>query len=245
MAATAQLSDAVAYSASYGGYYDPLTMAPIDELTGEFLVNQAHQFGEIVDGIDGTGANWQSFPAGDAAIDAATNQAHLNAAAAQALVASGLAGKEKGRWLQSEAVDYISRFKAIILANREAFTPATVQIAENIHITADYLGDDAGRKLIDPNQIAVFVTDTIAPAVEMVAPLAQIPSVIANASQTTLNAASSVLNAVNNAAKALDSTGKYADLILPVAFLGFLWFAVRSIGKDPAGQAGKFISSFR
>ncbi len=228
------ISSLIAYDPAFG-YFDPNTLESIDDQTATGLVESEHAAGFAIAGID---APSNALPP----VSDAQNQVNLNAASAQAMTMVGL-GPDKSTWVQQQAVDYINALRGLILASPQNFNAATLQIAQNVRIQPD-LAQDVGNKLINPPQLMVYVTDVLDPVVAMIAPVASLPGTISHAAQSTLNAANAIVSAVDKSTSALSSTAGVAEILLPLAFVGFLFFAVKSVGSDPGGQAKKLITSF-
>ncbi len=235
-------SDAVAYSAELG-YYGPITGQIFSEDFAQSLIDASHAAGQVVEGIDFAAGQWGFGSDEPHEITAAENQANLDIAAAQAMEAAGLTKETRDTWTQSDAVQYIQNFKDLILQNAYRFTPATVQMAQNIRITPD-LSTNAGNYFRNPVAMIVQITDLLAPAVDLVTPLATIPSTLANASRATLDAANAIANATSKAAEALNKSTGLAPLLVPIALFGALFLAANAFGRDPGGQGKKFISAF-
>ncbi len=233
-------SDVVAYSEAQG-YYGPITGQIFSEDFAQSLIDASHRAGQLVEGVDF--ASDDSSQDTGQAVTAAENQANLDIAAAQAMEAAGLTRETRDTWTQSDAVQYIQNFKDLILQNAYRFTPATVQMAQNIHITTD-LSTDAGNYFRNPDAMIVQITDLVAPAVDLVTPLATIPSTLANASRATLDAANAIANATSKAAEALNKSTGLAPLLVPIAIFGALFLAANAFGRDPGGQSKRFISAF-
>ncbi len=240
-----QISDQVAYAD--GVYYGPITGQIFDADFASTLIEASHQVGQLVEGVDfpagGTADDSGGIPPLGGTVTADENQANLDAASAQAMAQAGLTADNRGNWSQADAVNYIQIFKDFILSNAYQFTPATVQMAQNIQITQD-LSQDAGRKPIDPAQIGVAITDLASPFVDLVTPLGTIPTTVANVSKAALDAANAIASATSKAAAALNNSTGLAPLLVPIALFGALFLAANSFGRDPAGQSKKFISTF-
>ncbi len=181
---------------------DPVTGAYYDPITGQFL-----------DDGSGSSALWGDDGEAGGAVSDAENQANLNAAAVQA--AADLPS-DRGQWSGHDASQYIRNFQAIILGNPGAFSPLTLQMAQNMNLAR--VDDEAGadpNKLINPARIIVAITDSLNDAVNTLTPISQFP-------QSLLGAANGIAAAANNLGKGLQNTGAISGLLqiaLPVGLI--------------------------
>lgn len=226
-AATSNYSLIVAKDAD--GYYDPETGETMDDATGISLAAMEHANGILVSGID--------FTLGGGLPQALTpeqNQQNLSAAFAQAANQVGVSASNRGAWTQQQIVDLVKAQASIILQNPSMFTPATVAIAQNTRVQPD-LSADAGRSLVNPEEIVVAITDYMA------APFNAVAS-SSNQSGAT-DAIRQTVQAVKDLGSLLGNTASVLKWAVPGAALVFLWYAAKSASRDPGGQAGKIITS--
>jgi hypothetical protein len=206
------------------GYYHLATGAP---LTLE----------EALELSGGNLGNYTIEPGAPVAID---NQAALNQAAAQAAQLAGVAGRPKHQWTQREAVDYIAQFKNLILANPDRFNDLTYQMAQRLNLDrSDYADPVEGDRPVDPALFMVAVTDSVAWAAEQVSSTYSAPIAAVNST------AKGIFDAIEGLGQSLGAIGKLAPLILTIAGVAFLYFAVQSTGRDPGGQFSKAVGAFR
>lgn len=171
---------------------------------------------------------------------AAMNQAALDKAAETALDNVGLYGVPKNEWTGEDAANYIREFRGLILNYPERFTAEVGQIATRINLGAvtDYQGFNPNA-LVDINKFILNFTTVTNDAFMMVAqPLAQIPATLSSGLQ-------SILRATENTARGFANTSALGEYIVPLALVGFVWFAVQSAGRDPGGQFSKAVGAFR
>lgn len=220
------LSDDIAWSDIYG-YYNPVTFEAISDSAAPAMIQSAHQAGLVVDGIDN--AVVDSLPVNHA-VTIAENQANLNEAAAQAAEELGLTDFQRTNWSADQRVNYMNRFKAIILQNPDMFTAQTVNTAHFLNVS-----DLGNASLSTAANFGVWITDAIATAAHQAA--ASVPG----------QATSAILDTVKGMTDALSSFGKSIgslSFLMPFAIAFFGYLAIKSIGADPGGQAKKVISSF-
>lgn len=218
-----QVSDAVAYSAMIG-FYDPVTLQVFDDATGAVMVQSEHALGKYVTGID-------DFSVADGTastttgVTVAENTAALKQAAALAAQQLGLTGIPTNQWSPDQTVHYLDAFRAIVLANPENFNAQTIATAQNMH-TADL----ANRSNLA--NFGVAVTDFVAGAANA-----------AGGSAIGVTA-KGITDALTSLGQSLSGVAAIAPYLLPIGFAVFVYLAVKSVGRDPGGQAKKIISSF-
>ncbi len=173
---------------------------------------------------------FDSFPeSGDLYdVDAETNQKNLNWAAGIAKRALGLENIAPSDWTQFQRVAYLNEFNAVVLNSPEMFSEQTVNTA-GVMRTFD-LGN------ISPTaEFEVWIQDAFSPVLDAFAEVGYATRAVATAAR----------DAVIGAAKSTSNLSAIAPFVLPAVALGVLWFATRSIGKDPAGQFSKAVGAFR
>lgn len=218
-------SDKVAFSDTYG-FYDPVTFEALADGEAAALVQSEHAAGLAVEGID-------DVPAGSTSEQPATNatnQANLNAVAAQAAAELGLTDFNRTDWSPDQRVQYMTRFKQLILQNPDMFTAQTVHTAQVLKVS-----DLGNASISNAAEFGVWITDAVANAASQAA--ASVPG----------QAAGGVIDLVKGMSAALSSLGKSLNnlsFLIPIGIAFFGYLAIKSASKDPAGQAKKLISSF-
>lgn len=210
------------------GYYSPATGETIDDSTGAIMAEVEHARGILVSGMDFTLGGGLPH-----SVTADENQANLTRAFEVAAAQVGIGINNRGSWTQQQIVDLVKAQAAIILANPNSFTPATVAIAQNTRVQPD-LSADAGRQIIDPELITVAITDFM---------MLPINAVMSSMDQSGVaDAARQAAQAAKDLASLLGNTASVLKWAVPGAALLFLWYSVKSASRDPGGQAGKFIA---
>lgn len=185
------------------------------------------QTGLPVTVVNGDPTTHLGAPAGTGTITDAENQANLSAAAQQAANEAGLSLANKPNWTGQNAFDYLSNFKAIIIANPQNFNDLTVQIAQRMNL--DQAGFDDRGKLINTADIGLAISNVVLPAVEAVS--SAIP--VGQAIQAVSHAGSAIVSSVDNVARAIGNSSPLLPVLAPIVLIA----AAILLTKDAAGVA--------
>ncbi len=235
MSFAAQISSVIAYNPEMG-YYDPSSGDQIDTLSASQMIADQHASGFLIPGIDAGTGTLDGVETGE--VSPATNTQNLSAAAQMAATQLGLNRADQSQWLQGDMVRYLQALQAIILANPENFTAASVAVAQHLHIQPDLANDVNGQKLIDPTGIALYIEDAIAGGAQFVSDIT--PNPVKTGAQAIGDGAQAIANAAIAAAGALNKSSLLLEYAVPIGLGVIFWLGAKSIGKDPGGQAGKF-----
>lgn len=234
MSTPTPVSQIVAYDSGafmgQAGYFNPSTLEPIGQMDALVLIEQEHALGLAVHGIDAQGDVPVIEPQ-DLPITEEVNARNLKIAAANVIAGSSLEGIPPSEWTTEQRAWYIEWLRTIILNNASHFTPATIAVANGININRDFSQSSAA-------DFGVWVTGGVSSVVD-----ALTPSLPGQAVASVHAAANALVDAVKGISGAVSKGAFLLEWVLPLAAVGVVWYAVKSIGKDPGGQAGKFIGA--